>query len=205
MTRTLKLALMAGALALPASFAHAAQANLCAELTAYLDQLKPAGAQGAEGAKPSGDAHSPSSGQQGGATAVEQGGGQPSGAKPQPGGTDATQKTSGMTGPVTQEGVGAAGPQGAAQHGSGSGETTTKPVQQQEAAKPTAPAPATPAQPKAPDPTPEAIEQARAAAGGGDLAGCRASVQQMRRAGVAMPLPLLALGALDVKLLTQSK
>ncbi len=198
MTRKLTFLLLSSAIAVAhtglthTGLAHAAPANLCRELTAYLDQLKPAAAQGPAGPQ----AAAPSSGQQGGATAVEQGGAQSSGAKPQPGGQDPTQKASGMTGPVPESGGSAAGPQGRAQEAARSAEPAPKAAE---------PPPAAAAQPKAPDPSPQVMAQARKAAEGNDLAGCRDAAQQMRRAGVALPTPLLTLAAMDLKLLMQAQ
>jgi hypothetical protein len=53
----------------------------------------------------------------------------------------------------------------------------------------------------APKPTPEVVEQVEAAARSNDIGACRSAAQQMRRAGVAMPAPLIALSAMSVKLL----
>lgn len=73
------------------------------------------------------------------------------------------------------------------------------PAQQQAAAapKPAAPAPAAPA-PSA-KPSAEQIEKAEAAARDHNLQGCRDAAQDMRKAGVVIPPPLLALAALDLK------
>src|SRR3712207_8322784 len=46
-----------------------------------------------------------------------------------------------------------------------------------------------------------AIEKAEAAASSNDIAGCKAAAQEMRRAGVALPAPLIALAGLDLKYL----
>jgi len=43
------------------------------------------------------------------------------------------------------------------------------------------------------------IEKAEAAARDHNLQGCRDVAQEMRRAGITMPAPLLALAALDLK------
>lgn len=60
-----------------------------------------------------------------------------------------------------------------------------------------APPPGTPK--PAPKPDEATIAKVEAAAGSSDLAGCRAAAQGMRKAGVALPAPLLALSALDLK------
>jgi hypothetical protein len=74
------------------------------------------------------------------------------------------------------------------------------PAQQQAAAapKPAAPAPAAPA-PSPKKPSAEQIEKAEAAARDHNLQGCRDAAQDMRKAGVVIPPPLLALAALDLK------
>ncbi|WP_245442951.1 hypothetical protein [Methylobacterium terrae] len=90
------------------------------------------------------------------------------------------QQKSGLSGPVAQTGPGASGPQGQAQ-----------------AQSQAAPAPAgAPAQKK---PSPEQVAQVDAAAASNDVQACRAAAQSIRRAGVVMPAPLLALSALDPK------
>ncbi|WP_246696929.1 hypothetical protein [Methylobacterium planeticum] len=94
------------------------------------------------------------------------------------------QQKSGLSGPVAQTGPGASGPQGDAQ----------------KAAAPAAPPPATAAT-GAPKPSPEMIEQVDAAARDNNIVGCRDSARKMRIAGVALPAPLLALAALDLKYL----
>jgi hypothetical protein len=143
--------------------------------------------------------------------------------RPQPGGTDAPQQTSGMSGPVTSGGTGAPGPQGQAQESAPSGQNNPKadgkseqaanrppqpqpgqpqsqpqqPQGQQQAANP--PAAAQP--PQAPPPKPEALQAAHAAVDQKDILACRDVTQKMRRAGVNLPAPLLALAALDPKIL----
>jgi hypothetical protein len=141
------------------------------------------------------------------------------GQRPQPGGTDAPQQTSGMSGPVTHGGTGAPGPQGQAQESSPSGQNNpqagganqpaanrppqaqagqpAQPPGQQAAANP----PAASQQPQAPPPNPEALEAAHAAIDQKDVLACRDVTQKMRRAGVALPAPLLALAAVDPKIL----
>lgn len=96
------------------------------------------------------------------------------------GGAGEVQQKSGLSGPVAQTGPGASGPQGQAQ-----------------APSQAAPAPAgAPAQKK---PSPEQIAQVDAAAASNDVQACRAAAQAIRRAGVVMPAPLIALSALDPK------
>ncbi len=122
------------------------------------------------------------------------GGGQPAqaavqapdkGAAQQPSsGAGETQQKSGLSGPVAQTGPGASGPQGQAQ-----------------AQSQATPAPSgAPAQKK---PSPEQVAQVDAAAGANDIQACRAAAQSMRKAGVVMPAPLLALSALDPKFFAQ--
>ena len=118
--------------------------------------------------------------------------------KPAAGGTP--QNTSGQSGQITASGPGAAGPQGDTQNKAapaGSTATATAPPKDVAAAAPAA----APAAPPTPKPTAENVEQVDAAAAKNDLQGCRAVGQQMRRAGVAMPAPLIALSAMDPKLL----
>ena len=98
------------------------------------------------------------------------------------------QQKSGLSGPVAQTGPGASGPQGEAQ----------------KAAPPAAPPPATAAT-GAPKPSPEMIEQVDAAARNNDIVGCRDTARKMRVAGVALPAPLLALTALDLKYLQAAR
>lgn len=59
--------------------------------------------------------------------------------------------------------------------------------------------PAPPNATTTPKPTPAMVEKAQAAAAGNDIAACRSTAQDMRRAGVAMPPALIALAALDLK------
>ncbi|MFN3888848.1 MAG: hypothetical protein ACK4MV_00515 [Beijerinckiaceae bacterium] len=166
-------------------------ANICVELRSWIDQAQ---TKARDGAAPTGQPAKPAGGQQGSektATAVEAGGEN----KPRPDGQDEPQRNSGISGPVTDNGPGAAGPQGRAQESSGSGAANPKPDaagQKAEAAKPP--------EPKAPPPTPTAIDRARQAAGSNDLDGCSATVRDMRLAGVDLPAPLLALAALRPEL-----
>ena len=57
--------------------------------------------------------------------------------------------------------------------------------------------------PKPPDPPTKkpsmTLEEAQALAAANDIAGCQAAARKTRREGVDMPLPLLALAALDLK------
>ncbi|KAB1074103.1 hypothetical protein F6X51_09935 [Methylobacterium planeticum] len=149
-------------------------ANLCRELMAF---LHPPAAQA--------DASTPPPQT---ATAVQA----PSQDKPvpKPGEAGAPQKESGQSGPISNAGPGAAGPQG----------TTQKDTQ----AAPKSDKPAAPTAPSAPKPSPEAVARADAAADTNDLRTCRAVAQEMRRAGVAMPPPLIALSAMDPRLLEAS-
>lgn len=113
-----------------------------------------------------------------------------------PSAPDTPQNSSGQSGQITASGPGAAGPQGAVQNQAaptGSTATATGPT-------PGVPA-ATPVVPAAPKPSAENILQIESAAGSNDLQGCRAAAQSMRRAGVVMPGPLLALAAMSPKLL----
>ncbi|WP_419953479.1 hypothetical protein [Methylobacterium sp.] len=111
--------------------------------------------------------------------------------KPSAGGTP--QNTSGMSGQITASGPGAAGPQGAAQNmavPAGSTATASGPGKD---ASVTAPA--------APRASAENIRHIEDAAGSNDLGRCRDIAQTMRRSGVAMPAPLLALAAMSPQLL----
>jgi hypothetical protein len=97
-------------------------------------------------------------------------------------GAGETQQKSGLSGPVAQNGPGASGPQGQAQA-------------QSQAAPTGAPAQK--------GPSPEQVAQVDAAAGANDVQACRAAARAMRKAGVVMPAPLLALSALDPKFFAQ--
>ncbi|GJD29245.1 hypothetical protein PMNALOAF_0477 [Methylobacterium adhaesivum] len=111
--------------------------------------------------------------------------------KPSASGTP--QNTSGMSGQITASGPGAAGPQGAAQNKAvPEGSTAT-------ASGPAKDAPIT--APAAPRPSTEDVRHVEDAAGANDLVRCRDVAQAMRRAGVAMPAPLLALSAMSPQLL----
>lgn len=189
-------------------------ANVCVELTSFLDQAQkaaagapPAQAPGKapaqqQAAKPaeqqqaSGQQASPPGQSQGGGggTAVEQA--DRTGA-PRPSGQDQPQRSSGMSGPVTDHGPGAAGPQGDAQERAKSAAPNPKPDGQPQQAQAQT---QKPPEPKAPPPSPQAVEKARQSAGANDLEGCSGAVRDMRLAGVALPGPLIALAALKPEL-----
>ncbi|MDP2356270.1 MAG: hypothetical protein Q8M31_09465 [Beijerinckiaceae bacterium] len=158
-------------------------ANICVELTAWIDQTNKVAGQ-----KPADPASVPASQAPADpktATAVEPAKG---GGAPAPGREDSPQQDSGLSGPVTSDGPGAAGPQGAAQERAKSAEVNPKAAAQATAA----PAP----DPKAPPASPEAIEKVRQSAGANDLDACAAVAREMRLAGVALPNPIIALAAL---------
>ena len=156
-------------------YAQGARADLCAELTNFVNKQQETTAQPPKEA----------------ATAVQA----PSKTeRPQPGGSDQPQQSSGISGPVTHGGPGAAGPQAGAQESTQSG--TPNPKAQASPPPPKDVQPPTPA--KGSD---EAMQKAREAGDKKDALACRQSVQQLRRAGLDMPADLLALGALDPKLL----
>jgi hypothetical protein len=62
-----------------------------------------------------------------------------------------------------------------------------------------------PQAPTAATPSPAAAEEATAVAQASDLAGCQKAVQNMRRAGVALPAGLIALAAMKPELLGIAK
>lgn len=148
-------------------------ANLCQELVAFVKQ--PEAATKAAEAPPQL------------ATAVTAKKSDDTSAKPSAPGTP--QNTSGQSGQITASGPGAAGPQGDTQNKAAPTGSTA-----------TASGPAT-AAPAAPKPSAENVQQIESAAGANDIQGCRAAAQTMRRAGVVMPGPLLALAAMSPKLL----
>ena len=155
-------------------------ANLCQELVAFVHQPDPA---------LKADAPPPQL-----ATAVsakKEGG---DSAKPsEVGGAPA--QNSGQSGQITASGPGASGPQGEAQNKAApAGSTATATAAPSKASS----GAAAPASPK---PSPEQVQQADAAAGGNDIRACRTIAQEMRRKGVVMPSPLLALAALKLQLL----
>ncbi len=158
--------------------AQAERADLCGELLAFVSK--------AEGDKTQAPAQA--------ATAVQA----PSQDQPRPaaGGSDAPQQSSGLSAPVTHGGAGASGPQGQAQETAPTAQANPRASQSAPA-----PAPAAVAGPVAPQPSAEALLAAQSAIDGKDLLACRDATQKMRRAGVNLPPALLALGALDPKLL----
>lgn len=163
-------------------------ADLCQELVAFVHQPDAASAS---------DATPPKL-----ATAVSaKKPGDPS-AKPSPAG-GAAQQTSGQSGQITSSGPGAAGPQGEAQNKAAPSGTTATASGPPKSAAPAGSAAAS--TPDAHKPSPENVQQVEAAAASNDLPGCRAAAQMMRRAGVVMPGPLLALSALNPKLLERAR
>jgi hypothetical protein len=174
--------------------AKRAPADLCVELIAFIhkDQKKAEGAPTAGGPVGGTAVQAPAAGSD----------------RPTAGGSDNPQQTSGLSAPVTHGGTGASGPQGSAQESAPTAKENPKVDGKAEATatnKPPEPAkPATPAAaqgPVAPEPKPEVVQEAEAAANAGDQLACRAAAQKMRRAGVALPSPLIALAALDPKFL----
>lgn len=148
-------------------------ANLCQELVAFVRQ--PASATKAVETPPQL------------ATAVTAKKSDDASAKPSAPGTP--QNTSGQSGQITGSGPGAAGPQGDSQNKAAStGSTATASGAAKDGTA-------------ALKPTPEILQQIEGAAGANDLQGCRAAAQSMRRAGIVMPGPLLALAAMSPKLL----
>lgn len=184
------------AAALMSTSALAERADICAELSAYVTQQE----------APKQDQAPP----QQAASAVQA----PSrdGQRPQAGGNDPTQQSSGLSAPVTHGGAGASGPQGQAQESAASAQNNPKaegqnvqaqnrPPEPAKPAQPAAAAPAAAAAPVAPPPSPEAVQSARTAIEAKDLLACRDAAQKMRRAGVNLPAALMALAALDPKFL----
>lgn len=115
----------------------------------------------------------------------------------------AAQQASGQNGQITSPGPGAAGPQGDAQNKAAPAGTTATAAGPPKGAS--AAGSATPSAPAALKPTPDNVQQIEAAAAGNDLPGCRTAAQKIRRAGVVMPDPLLALSVLDPKLLERAQ
>jgi hypothetical protein len=185
-----------------ASARRVTPANLCDEMLAFVHPPAPAApASGqapaqAAAAQPAANA----------ATAVTAPAQQQAAPQPSPGG-GAPQQSSSLSGQVTPSGPGASGPQGAAQPGGGgpppaasdAAKPAASPAQQQAAAPAQPAAPAAPAAPPAPKPTAAQIDKVETAARDHNLQGCRDAAQEMRKAGIVMPPPLLALAALDVK------
>ena len=163
------------------ALAQSGRADLCAELASFVEKQSQAQpAKAADNAPP-----------KEASTAVQ---------APAPkdgahaGGSDQAQQSSGISGPVTHGGPGAAGPQGQAQEQSRTGEPNAK-------AQAASPPPHEVAQPTPPAPQQDLAQQGREAAQGKDVLACRDVTQKMRRAGLDMPADLLVLGALDAKLL----
>ena len=153
-------------------------ANICQELVAFVQPAAPpsaaapAPAQVQEQAKTSSDATAVTAPPH---TKADADAARPSG--------EGAPTTSGMSGPVpraTTEGT--PGPQAA-----GQSQFVTQPR------------PAPPDATTTPKPTPAMVDKAEAAAAANDIAGCRSTAQEMRRAGVAMPPALIALAALDLE------
>lgn len=173
-------------------------ANICQELVLFV--RAPAAAQAATAPPP----------QQ--ATAVQAPAQAQSVPQPNPAG-GAPQQSSGISAPVSSSGPGATGPQGAAQANpsapqAGQGQTAAAPSpapapgsSPQAAAQNAPAAAAATAPPPTPTPSPAQIELVQKLAGENDIKACRDEAQKMRKAGVALPAPLLALAALDLKLL----
>ena len=159
-------------------------ANLCQELLAFVKQPDPS--QGSEAPPPQL------------ATAVSAKKDDTPSAKPGDA-AGAAQQASGQSGQITSSGPGAAGPQGDAQNKAVPAGTTATAAGPPKSSSSAVAAPSS--TPDAHKPTPENVQQVAAAAASNDLLGCRAAAQKMRRAGVVMPGPLLALSALDPKLL----
>jgi hypothetical protein len=117
----------------------------------------------------------------------------------------APQQQSAVSAPTGKADEKSGGAAGAVQQNSGlsspvTADSAASPQDARAAANTAAKSPAAAAAAAAPTkPSPEAVAQAEAAVAANDPAGCRASVQTMRRAGVTIPSPLLALGALDLK------
>jgi hypothetical protein len=204
--RTVSAALVAAAILLPlVAFAQAGPqpsapsqtpeaqmsgvpANLCQELVAFVHQPDPSRGS---------DAPPPQL-----ATAVSAKKNDAPSAKPGDA-AGAAQQASGQSGQITSSGPGATGPQGIAQNEAAPAGTTAT-----AAGPPKAASSANSTASSATDahkPTPENVQQVEAAAASNDLLGCRTAAQKMRRAGVVMPGPLLALSALDPKLLERAR
>lgn len=163
-------------------------ANLCQELVAFVHQ--PDSSRGSDAPPPQL------------ATAVSAKKDDAPAAKPGDA-AGAAQQASGQSGQITSSGPGAAGPQGEAQNKAaptGATATAAGPPKSSSSAGSAAGSP-----PDAHRPTPENVQQVEAAAASNDFLGCRAAAQKMRRAGVVMPGPLLALSALDPKLLERAR
>jgi hypothetical protein len=182
---------MAGTGQAQAASAGRGPANICQELMAFVQtasaDASPAGqAQAQSQAQPeskpqaaAGAAQTPPA-QQTAVTAPPQSKAAADAARPS---GEGAPTTSGIPGPVPR-----ATTQG-----------TTGPQAQGQRPFVTQPQPAPPNATTTPKPTPAMVEKAQAVAGGNDIAGCRSTAQEMRRAGVAMPPPLIALAGLELK------
>ncbi|CAO4156481.1 Fe-S oxidoreductase [Methylorubrum thiocyanatum] len=161
-------------------------ANLCQELVAFVKQPEPANKAAATPPQQ--------------ATAVSNPSGKTEGGKPADGGEP--QKTSGLSGSVSETGNGPAPGKATSNPASDpSGNPAVNPNAKANAEAKNPPPPAAPA--PAPKPDPAIVAKIEAAAGANDLAACREAARSMRVAGVVMPPPLLALAALDLKYFQQ--
>lgn len=155
-------------------------ANLCQELVAFVRQPE-AGAKAAE--------TPPSL-----ATAVSaKNSGEPSA---KPAAENTPQASSGQSGQITASGPGASGPQGRAQNQSAPAGSTATASGPERSGSSTQPDPS--------KPSAENVTRIEAAARTNDLTGCRAIAQTMRRAGIVMPAPLLALAAMAPRLMERA-
>ena len=159
------------------AFAQSSRADLCAELAAFVTMQ---------------ETQSSSQPPKEAATAVQA----PSKTeRPQAGGSDQPQQSSGISGPVTHGGPGAAGPQAGAQESAPSGAPNPK-------AQASPPPPKDVPQPQPAQASADGMQAAKQASEQKDPVACRKAVQDLRRTGLDMPLDLLALGAMDPKLLS---
>lgn len=110
-----------------------------------------------------------------------------------PAAEETPQNSSGQSGQITASGPGVAGPQGQSQNAAApTGSTATAAGSERSGSS------------QLPDTSKlsaENVTQIEAAAQANDLSACRAAAQTMRRAGVVMPGPLLALAAMTPRLL----
>lgn len=162
-------------------------ANLCQELVAFVHQ--PDSSRGSDAPPPQL------------ATAVSAKKDDAPAAKPGDA-AGAAQQASGQSGQITSSGPGAAGPQGETQNQAAPAGTTATAAGPMKSSPSAGSGAGTTSD--AHKPTPANIQQVETAAASNDLPGCRAAAQKMRRSGVVMPGPLLALSALDPKLLERA-
>jgi hypothetical protein len=155
-------------------------ANICQELLAFLKPPAPANPP----------ATTPVAPQQQSAVSAPTGKGEEKAG----GAAGGVQQNSGLSGPITGDTTGS--PAGSPAAGDAAKPASDGRSSANIAAK--SPAAAAPAAPPT-KPSPEAVAQAEAAVTANDPGGCRGSVQAMRRQGVTLPSPLIALGALDPK------